>query len=199
MSQTIDNDKRVRPFFAILIFPMVALAGLALDLKTKDWAFITLGMPGEYRWQTHPEQEGTYWIWANVLGFQTSLNPGALFGLGAGQSGLFAALSFVALGGILAWIAHSAWKSRVLTLTLAMISAGILGNLYDRLGLHGLRWSDVPVYAVRDWILVMIGSYHWPNFNIADSLLVCGTILLILQTLFEKEKGNERAGTSDQG
>ena len=51
----------------------------------------------------------------------------------------------------------------------------------------GLVWDvagplhDVgdPVYAVRDWILVMIGSFHWPNFNVADSLLVCGAALLV--------------------
>jgi len=98
-------------------------------------------------------------------------------------------LSFVALAGILAWMVHSAWKSRLLSITLAMISAGILGNLYDRLGLHGLC-EDEPIYAVRDWILVMIGSYHWPNFNIADCLLVCGTILIILYTFFEKDEPN---------
>ena len=42
------------------------------------------------------------------------------------------------------------------------------------------------MYAVQDRILVMIGSSHWPNFNIADSLLVCETILIVLYTFFEK-------------
>ena len=68
---------------------------------------------------------------------------------------------------------------------LGCVTAGILGNLYDRLGLPGLRWianpphhAGDPVHAVRDWILVMIGPWHWPNFNVADSLLVCGALLV---------------------
>ena len=189
MNKTDNDEKRVGPLFAIIVFPLIALVGLVSDLKTKDWAFDALGMPGRYLAQTQPELEGKYWLWPDVFGFQTSLNPGALFGIGAGRSDLFAALSFVALAGILGWMVHSAWKSRLLSITLAMISAGILGNLYDRLGLHGLC-EDEPIYAVRDWILVMIGSYHWPNFNIADCLLVCGTILIILYTFFEKDEPN---------
>jgi signal peptidase II len=55
------------------------------------------------------------------------------------------------------------------------------------LGLPGLEWNYAsklheigdPVYAVRDWILVMIGRWPWPTFNIADSMLVCGAILLV--------------------
>ena len=64
-----------------------------------------------------------------------------------------------------------------------MVTGGILGNLYDRLGL----WSTAAdrVHAVRDWILISYGGYDlpvlghsWPNFNIADSLLVCGAGML---------------------
>jgi len=185
---TEKSRKRISPFFALVAFPLVALTGLVFDLKTKDCVFDSLGMPGTYLVQTQPELQGAYWIWPDVFGFQTSLNSGALFGMGTGRSSLFAALSFVALAGILGWMVHSAWKSRLLSITLAMITAGILGNLYDRLGLHGLRWEGEPIYAVRDWILVMIGSYHWPNFNIADSLLVCGTILIVLYTFFEEKR-----------
>jgi signal peptidase II len=74
---------------------------------------------------------------------------------------------------------------------MGLISAGIIGNLYDRLAFHQLRWLDdgfhqpeTPIYAVRDWILVMIGTYHWPNFNLADSYLVCGVILLAIYAFF---------------
>ncbi len=195
MNRTNDHEKRVRPLFALVVYPLIVVGGVALDLGTKHWAFASLGMPGEFRWQTEPELHGIHWLWNGVFGFQTSLNQGALFGMGAGTVRWLAVLSLIALIGILGWLAHSAWKSRVLTTTLGMISAGILGNLHDRLGLHGLHWNYAddfhrigePVYAVRDWILVMLGSYHWPNFNIADALLVCGTILLVLLTLFEKE------------
>lgn len=168
----------------VVFFAALAL-GLAADLVTKHWAFATLGMPGEYA-----ASQSAYWLIDGVAGFQTSLNQGGLFGMGQGAVHWLAAFSFVAILGILGWLFFfGALESRFLPPVLGMISAGVLGNLYDRLGLHGLRWNypdefhgffqiGDPVYAVRDWILVMLGSYHWPNFNIADAMLVCGAILL---------------------
>lgn len=176
--------------FNLFLFLLIVALGVAADLGTKSWAFASLGMPREYRFHEEPELEGAYWIWEDVFGFQTSLNEGALFGMGQGQSRLFAVLSFVALAGILAWLFHSARKSRYLVITLGLIVGGVLGNLYDRLGLFGQVWPNYypkagePIYAVRDWILVMIGSYHWPNFNVADSLLVCGAGLLLFHLVF---------------
>jgi signal peptidase II len=68
---------------------------------------------------------------------------------------------------------------------------GILGNLFDRLGMHGLKWGDDTlhragdtVHAVRDWLHFKIdGVVDWPIFNIADSLLVCGAALLVWHAL----------------
>ena len=95
-------------------------------------------------------------------------------------------------------------------MSLAMILGGALGNLYDRLGLHHLIWNypgelhevGQPVYAVRDWILVMIGDWPWPNFNIADSMLVVGVSLLFIATilcpkLLEDEKLSPTAAEKD--
>lgn len=173
----------------------VALAGLgfAADLATKAWIFDRLGMPGE---------QPVWWIVPNILGFQTSLNEGALFGMGQGMTPWFAALSVIFAVGIVIWLfLGGAAKSWWMTISLAAITAGIFGNLYDRLGLHGLKWGGgdglhevgEPVYAVRDWILVMIGQWPWPNFNIADSLLVCGVTALIIHTLwFSEEAAREK-------
>jgi len=166
-------------FLRFVLYLAILVVGLSLDLGTKSWIFERLGLPGE---------NATWWIVDDVFGFQTSLNQGALFGMGQGKVHLFALFSFVAIGGILVWLLFfRALSSLFLTVVLGMLSAGILGNLYDRLGLHGLKWDDAPVYAVRDWILVMIGHWPWPNFNIADSLLVCGAILLALFAFFSKE------------
>jgi signal peptidase II len=66
---------------------------------------------------------------------------------------------------------------------------GVLGNLYDRLGLHGQLWpagprAGTPIYAVRDWILWQLNDrWRWPNFNIADSLLVVGAGAIFLHLL----------------
>jgi signal peptidase II len=184
-----------RPVFHVILFFAIAVAGAVADLWTKSAVFQALGMPGEYRQET-PEIQSTYWLWDGVFGFQTSLNQGALFGMGQGRSAMFAVFSVIALVGILIWLFHSARKSLLLSCTLGLIVAGIIGNFYDRMGWHGLVWNypdalhkvGEPVFAVRDWILVMFGSYPYPNFNIADSMLVCGAILLFLHSILEPSK-----------
>ena len=88
------------------------------------------------------------WLWDNVFGLTTSLNEGALFGIGQGRVALFAALSIVALIGILYWLfVAGAAEDLLLTVALGPVTAGILGNLYDRLGLPGLISEGEPVYA----------------------------------------------------
>ena len=173
----------------LLLFAVIALCFCALDLGTKRWIFERLGRPGKSE---------VLWLIPDVFGFQTSLNQGALFGIGQGQIPLFATLSCVALVGIVGWVWADSTRSVFLASTLGLITSGILGNLWDRLGLHGMRWSNFeaeiwgcppemvgePIYAVRDWILVMLGDYPWPNFNIADSCLVCGAILIGFYALF---------------
>ena len=171
--------------FVITFFTIATLAAFA-DLWSKNWVFNRLGMPGT---------SDTLWLWDGVFGFQTALNEGALFGMGQGLVLAFAALSFVMLLGIVIWVIGPFFKNMFLVVVMALISGGIVGNLYDRLGLHQLRWlgdgdhvADAPVYAVRDWLLVMIGSYHWPNFNLADSYLVAGIILLGIYIFFFVEQ-----------
>ena len=67
------------------------------------------------------------------------------------------------------------WRAgRTLTLTsiaLALILGGALGNLYDRVVFH----------HVVDFLAVNIVHYHWPDFNIADSAIVIGACLLLLE------------------
>ncbi len=161
------------------VFFGLALAGCLLDLITKHLIFQRFGMPPKPTW----------WLWEGIVGIQTSLNEGALFGFGQGMVPLFAALSIVAALAILWWLfVAGAARDWVLCIALALITAGIFGNLYDRLGLPGLRWNGgEPVYAVRDWILVMIGKWPWPNFNVADSMLVCGAALLLWHAFHVQE------------
>jgi signal peptidase II len=92
------------------------------------------------------------------------------------------------------WLFYfGAAADRWLTVLLGCVMAGVLGNLYDRLGLHGDTWLypqerlGEPAYAVRDWILLQWNAqYRWPNFNIADALLVVSAIILAIRTVFEK-------------
>ena len=82
-----------------------------------------------------------------------------------------------------------------LTVALGCVMAGVLGNLYDRLGLHGEVWpathprAGETIYAVRDWILWQANDrWRWPNFNIADSLLVVGAAVLFFHALRQPDQ-----------
>jgi signal peptidase II len=164
-----------------LLFLIPAAVGLAADLATKAWLF---SLPALRAGEIH-------WLWPNHAGFQLSWNEGALFGMGQGKVWLFVTLSLAAVAAIPVWLfwfraARDAW----LTFALGCVTGGILGNLFDRIGLHGEVWpagdprAGEPVYAVRDWILLQVNNdWRWPNFNIADSLLVVGAILMFLHAL----------------
>ena len=164
-----------------VVFLLLMVAGLTIDLLTKWWAFDPargLGMPGPDR----------IWVWHGILSIETSLNEGALFGLGQGWGVVFITLSAFAVVGIGCWLfVAGAARDWLLTTALGLITGGILGNLYDRLGWHNLTWHHAfgghqigdRVYAVRDWIHFQTPWFDWPIFNIADSLLVCGVGLLL--------------------
>jgi len=183
------------PASRYIVFIAIVLSGLSADLISKHWVFDWLGMPSGR----------VHWIIPDYFGLETSLNEGALFGLGQGKVAVFVVLSGAALIGILYWLfVKRQALDWLLTISLAGVTGGILGNLYDRLGLHALLWNyprervGEPVYAVRDWILWQAGSqWRWPNFNIADSLLVCGAIALTWHAWFLADP-DEKVGQEDK-
>jgi signal peptidase II len=166
------SGQAVVPARRYLVFALVAGAGCCLDLLTKRWIFQWRGMPG-----TRP----IWWIWEGYIGIEPSLNTGALFGMGHNRVLWFAALSAIALVGIVLWFVYGRIGHDLrMTVVLGCITGGILGNLYDRLGLWSLGPTGGPdVFAVRDWIRFSYGRHVWPNFNVADSLLVCATAYLV--------------------
>lgn len=185
-----NSPEQKFPGIRYALFLAAIFACFMLDIASKTMVFNRCGLPG-----CVPE----YWLIPNVLGIQTSLNEGALFGMGQGFSFVFCAISIVAVILISVWLfVFGNARSLFWTLTLGMMTGGVLGNMFDRLGLHGIRWPwDITaldgtflhkqgdsVFAVRDWILVMLGSYHWPNFNLADSFLVVGAALILIHVFF---------------
>lgn len=188
-----------------VLFALVAVTGLAADLATKSYAFHVLDHPTV-------NQGRVAWVIEGFFGFQTSLNEGALFGMGQGYRWIFVSLAGLAVLGIAGWFAvGQPGKDKMLTVVLAMLLAGILGNMYDRMGLPAWEgpWTwkaDVvnpssgdehaegdPIYAVRDFIVFRFGTYQWPNFNIADSLLVCGVGLLLFHAYVLEPRQRQRA------
>lgn len=171
--------QKITPYKTITFFVMTALV-LALDLFSKAYVFSTLGFPnGESAWM-RPMLGG--WV---KFRLHTSLNQGALWGIGQGYTSIFALLSLVAVVGILYWLfIAKAARSWWLTTTLSFVMAGTLGNLYDRLGLPGYELNGQPIYAVRDFLFFTFGTYNYPVFNYADVSLVTGAIMLVIYSLF---------------
>jgi signal peptidase II len=66
-------------------------------------------------------------------------------------------------------------------LALAFILGGAIGNLYDRL-LYG---------RVTDFLHVYVGTHMWPDFNLADSAIVCGACLLSIDLIFGAKSASE--------
>lgn len=163
------------PKSRIALFAVPAVAGLAADLVSKWWMFS----------QPELRRGDIWWVIPDYAGFQLSLNEGALFGMGQGLVWLFAVFGIVAGIALPIWLFRfGAASDALLTFALGCVMAGILGNLYDRLGLHGEQ-----LQAVRDWILLQWGAeYRWPNFNIADMLLVLGAGIIFYRSLFSPDK-----------
>ena len=111
-------------------------------------------------------------------------NKGISFGIfGAGQlpPWTLAALSALIAAALIIWLSRT--HDRLIATGLALIVGGALGNALDRLR-HGAVTDFLDFYWV-DW--------HWPAFNIADVGVVCGTALLILETLIRRDPTANRA------
>jgi signal peptidase II len=118
-------------------------------------------------------------------------NRGAAFGLFDDTPGewkitvliMFSVLALVVVTALL-------WKnSHALNATgvgLSLVLGGAVGNLWDRL-------ADRHVVDFLDFYL---GGYHWPAFNLADSAIVVGALLLVAEILFAKHSREERAVSS---
>ena len=89
-------------------------------------------------------------------------------------SGLAIAISIV----LLIWL----WRGteRIVGLGIGLILGGAIGNVIDRL-IHG---------AVVDFVDLHAGGAHWPAFNVADSAITVGAVLLVLDSLFHRDKSS---------
>ena len=156
------TPRDARPF-ALLLALLVILA----DRLSKLWvaAHVTAGhalviIPRVFR-ITHVLNTG-----AAFSLFEEAGNPDTvrLFLIG------FSVLAVLAVA-ILLW--KSGRRFTATTVALGLILGGALGNLYDRIRLH----------SVVDFLEVHIAHYHWPDFNLADSAIVTGACLLLLEAL----------------
>jgi signal peptidase II len=139
-------------------------AVVVLDQLTKLWVVSTMHL-GESRVLIEGLANLTY-----------VRNRGVAFGVLAHQgisAGLFVLVSLAALGLILYFLRQVGDRERLLALALSLIFAGAAGNIIDRL----------RVGEVIDFIDLHLGAYHWPFFNLADSAITVGGLLLAANLL----------------
>ncbi len=105
-------------------------------------------------------------------------NPGAAFGFLSSASEsfrvpFFLAISFLAITVVLIFYLRSARENLLLQIGLSLVLGGAVGNLIDRFRFH----------EVVDFIDLYFRQYHWPAFNVADSAISVGVVVLLLEAV----------------
>ncbi len=117
-------------------------------------------------------------------------NPGAAFGLHVGPYSrfIFLGLAFVALGVLLVMYRHTPAGDKLRLFAIGAIAGGALGNVIDR-----IRSSD----GVVDFLDFGIGNLRWPVFNLADTAVTIGAVLLLFSLWMEdRRRDREQSETS---
>ena len=162
---------------------VIALAVFVLDRLTKMWIEAKVGY------------YDTIVVIPDVFNIVHTRNRGAAFGMlsNAPEPVRLTVLVGLALGilGLIGWMLWQAtkpgaigtWQNR---LGLALVMGGAVGNLWDRI-LQG---------SVTDFLQVFLGSYEWPSFNVADSGISVGAVLMALDLIFQSRKQGEEKHAS---
>jgi signal peptidase II len=146
---------------------LISAVVIILDRLTKTWVTLRIPMGGAIPVVPH------------VLRITHWTNEGAAFSLFADSASphtvRWALIGFSSLAALVVLILLIRLGDRftLTTFALSLVFAGALGNLHDRIA-YG---------SVVDFIEVHIFTYHWPDFNIADSAVVTGACLLLLDSL----------------
>lgn len=144
---------------------LIGLAVLALDQWTK-WLI-----------EAHLPEQTSHEVIPGLLHISHVRNTGVAFGMFAkdgrdGSSWVLSLFGLVALG-LIAFLFHrTPAKDRGLLAALSLVLGGAIGNLFDR----------ISSGAVTDFIAVYIGSYRWPDFNVADSAISVGLVVILLDS-----------------
>ena len=176
---------------AIVIAMVVVLIALGGDLLVKSLAFKNVaGFAVDPN--SIPAHDAVNLV-PSILSLKLVANRGAVFGIGQGQRWIFIILGLIAIAVIVTTFIKSSAQRRWMHFALALILAGALGNLYDR----------VMFSMVRDMLWLFPGvklpfGWHWPKgndelypwvFNIADMALLFGLgVILILLYRDDRKK-----------
>lgn len=154
-----------------IFFSGIFILSIILDQISKKWAVAALKNGSDIK------------IIGEFLGFSYVENRGAAFGMLQNQIWFFVIVTIA----MLVVLAYIFFKNKNITnlskLSLTLIAGGAIGNFIDR----------VRLGFVVDFIHVRFGNfYDFPVFNISDSLVVCGTFLLIILMFMNKFEKSEK-------
>lgn len=155
-------------------FLLISLAVLVVDQWSKWWI--------ERRLDLHDSIP----IIPGCLDFTHVSNTGVAFGLLPAHGDLTATLlltllGLVALGVIGYYFLRTPADHRLLLASLSLVLGGALGNLLDR----------IAAGAVTDFIDFYLGDWHWHTFNVADSAITIGIVLMALELLLTRRRAVE--------
>lgn len=160
-----------------LVWLWLSVVVFIIDQLTKYWATQSLTL-------YVPEKVTGFFNWILLH------NKGIAFSLLADQPGwqrwFILVMASVIVVWLLLWLFNSPRKLKLHNISLALVIGGALGNIYDR---------AVLGYVV-DFIQLHYNDYYWPAFNIADSAITVGAVLLIIDTLFRKQESEQDESTS---
>lgn len=152
-----------------LIWILLALLVIGLDLTTKYIASVYLAYAQPV-------------ALLSFLDLTLLHNPGAAFSFlaaaGGWQRWFFISIAVIFSIVLVIWMSRTPKQFWWVGMALALVLGGAVGNLYDRL-LHGY---------VIDFISIHYGGWYFPAFNIADSAITLGAVLLIIDGLFLADK-----------
>lgn len=159
----------------LLISLSIAAVVLMLDLASKYWVESSL-------------EFGQRIPLTGFFNLVLTYNPGAAFSFLSEQPGwqrwfLSGIAGFAAL--LIIYLLNKHKHEQLFCLSLSLILGGALGNLYDRITLG----------HVVDFLDFYIGSYHWPAFNLADSAIFIGAMLMIYESFRNKDPENSAKKT----
>jgi signal peptidase II len=155
----------------MVIYYIIALAVIAIDQWTK-WLVVKYMQLGE-----------SIPIIPDVLYITSHRNRGAAWGILQGQFWLFYLITVIVVIGLIVYIQRLPRGERLFGVALGLMLGGAIGNFIDRLFRK----------EVVDFIHAYIGTYSFPVFNIADSSLTIGVVLLFIKMFFfsTSEKENQ--------
>jgi signal peptidase II len=150
----------------VWLFGLSALV-IALDRITKDWV------------SRHIAEGSAITVIPHVFRISHVMNSGAAFSMFTDSPHpertrwMLTAFSILAAIVVLVVLVRVGRRVTLTSLSMALVLGGAIGNVWDR-----IRYATVV-----DFLEVHIIHYHWPDFNVADSAIVIGGILLLLDSL----------------